>query len=133
MEVVKGLQTSDDTVDTVLGFLDTIKKEPIIVEDSPGFIVNRLLPLFVNEAFHLMQEGVATAEDIDKACTMMLQHPIGPIRLADFVGLETVLSVLEHMQQEKGERYRPCTLLKKLVKAGHHGRKAGRGVYVYGS
>jgi len=132
VEVIKGLQTSDETLSIILAFLDKIKKEPIIAKDSPGFVVNRILPLFVNEAFHVIQEGISSAEDIDKACTMMLQHPIGPMRLADFVGLDTVLAVLEHMHREMGEKYRPCTLLKQLVKAGHYGRKTGKGVYDYG-
>lgn len=131
VEVIKGFRTSDETVNVILVFLDKIKKEPIFAKDSPGFIVNRILPLFVNEAFHVIQEGIASAEDVDKACTMMLQHPIGPMRLADFVGLDTVLAVLEHMHREMGEKYRPCTLLKQLVKAGHHGRKTGKGVYEY--
>jgi 3-hydroxybutyryl-CoA dehydrogenase len=131
VEVIKGFRTSDETVNVILVFLAKIKKEPIFAKDSPGFIVNRILPLFVNEAFHVIQEGIASAEDVDKACTMMLQHPIGPMRLADFVGLDTVLAVLEHMHREMGEKYRPCTLLKQLVKAGHHGRKTGKGVYEY--
>jgi 3-hydroxybutyryl-CoA dehydrogenase len=80
---------------------------------------------------HLIQDGVASAEGIDKACTMMLQHPIGPMRLADFVGLDTTLSVLEHMHQKLGEKYRPCPLLKQLVNAGHLGRKTGKGIYDY--
>ena len=131
VEVIKGFRTSDETVNVILVFLAKIKKEPIFAKDSPGFIVNRILPLFVNEAFHVIQEGIASAEDVDKACTMMLQRPIGPMRLADFVGLDTVLAVLEHMHREMGEKYRPCTLLKQLVKAGHHGRKTGKGVYEY--
>lgn len=131
VEVIKGFRTSDDTLNAILVFLDHIKKEPILVKDSPGFVINRILPLFVNEAFHVIQEGIASAEDIDKACTLMLQHPIGPMRLADFVGLDTVLAVLEHMHRELGDKYRPCTLLKRLVKAGHYGRKTGKGIYDY--
>lgn len=131
VEVIKGFRTSDDTLNAILVFLDHIKKEPILVKDSPGFVINRILPLFVNEAFHVIQEGIASAEDIDKACTLMLQHPIGPMRLADFVGLDTVLAVLEHMHRELGDKYRPCTLLKRLAKAGHYGRKTGKGIYDY--
>ncbi len=131
VEVIRGIQTSDETLSVVLAFLKKIQKEPILVKDFPGFIINRILPLFVNEAFQVIQEGIASAEDIDKACTMMLQHPIGPMRLADFVGLDTVLAVLEHLHRELGEKYRPCMLLKQLVNAGHHGRKTGQGVYDY--
>ena len=132
VEVIKGLQTSDETLSIILAFLEKIKKEPIFAKDSPGFIANRILPLFVNEAFQVIQEGIASAEDIDKVCTMMMmQHPIGPMRLADCVGLDTILAVLEHLHREMGEKYRPCTLLKQLVKAGHHGRKTGKGVYEY--
>lgn len=131
VEVIKSPFTSHETLQMVLAFVKQIGKEPILARDSPGFIVNRLLPLFVNEAFFLIQEGVASAEDIDKACTMLLQHPIGPMRLADFVGLDTTLAVLEYMHRELGEKYRPCPLLKQLVKAGRCGRKSGKGVYDY--
>ncbi len=131
VEVIKGGQTSEDTLTVMLDFLRAIGKEPLIVKDSPGFMVNRLLPLLVNESFYLLWEGIASAEDIDKACTLMLKHPIGPLALADFAGLDTLLSVLEYLHQEKGEKYRPCPLLKELVHAGHYGRKTGKGVYDY--
>jgi len=102
------------------------------VKDSPGFVVNRLLPLLANESFHLLSEGIASAEDIDKACTTILEHPIGPLRLADFAGLDTVLYVLEYMHRQFGEKYSPCPLLRRMVGDGNLGRKTGKGVYDYG-
>ena len=132
VEIIPGLETSDDTVETVMEFVKKIGKEALIAKDFPGFIVNRLLPLLVNECFYLLWQGLASAEDIDRACTLMLQHPIGPMRMADYVGLDTVLHVLEYLYRELGEKYNPCPLLKQLVYAGHYGRKTGKGVYDYG-
>lgn len=131
VEVIRGLNTSDETVETVMGFLNILEKKPLFVKDFPGFLINRLIPLFANEAFYLLWQGIASAEDIDRACELMLKHPIGPLKLADFTGLDTLLSVLEYLHDELGEKYRPCPLLKQLVKAGHHGRKTGKGVYHY--
>ncbi len=133
VEVIRGANTTDATLETVLVFLKQIGKESICIKDSPGFAVNRLLPLLVNESFHLLQEGVASAEDIDKACTSILQHPIGPLRLADLSGLDTVLYVLEYMHGQLGEKYRPCPLLREMVSRGDYGRKTGKGVYDYGN
>ncbi len=131
VEVIQGLETSDATLESILEFIRHIGKEPLFSKDFPGFIVNRMLPLLVNEAFYLLWQGIGSAEDIDKACTLNLHHPIGPLKLADISGLDTLLSVLEYLQQEFGEKYRPCPLLKQLVKAGHLGRKSGKGVYDY--
>jgi 3-hydroxybutyryl-CoA dehydrogenase len=106
-------------------------KETFVSADFAGFIGNRLLQLFINEAFYTLMEGIATAEDIDKACKLMFRHPMGPLELADFIGLDTVLSILEYMHRELDDRFRPCPLLKQMVMAGHFGRKTGRGVYTY--
>lgn len=133
VEVISGLETSNATMQTAMEFLKTIGKEPLTAKDFPGFVVNRLLPLLVNECFYLLWEQIATAEDIDRACTLILQHPMGPLRMADLVGLDTVLLVIDHMHQEMGEKYRPCPLLKQLVHAGRLGRKTNRGVYDYGT
>ncbi|MBW1789690.1 MAG: 3-hydroxybutyryl-CoA dehydrogenase [Deltaproteobacteria bacterium] len=131
VEIILGLNTSEETAAAVTEFIRCLGKEPLPAKDFPGFIVNRLLPLLVNESFTMLWQGVATAEEIDKACTLTMGHPIGPLALADYTGLDTLLLVLEHMHREMGERYRPCPLLKQLVNAGRLGRKTGRGVYDY--
>ncbi len=131
VEVIQGVETSDTTLESILEFICRIGKEPLFSKDFPGFIVNRMLPLLVNEAFYLLWQGIGSAEDIDKACTLNLHHPVGPLKLADISGLDTLLAVLEYLQREYGEKYRPCPLLKQLVKAGHLGRKTGKGVYDY--
>jgi 3-hydroxybutyryl-CoA dehydrogenase len=107
-------------------------KETVEVKESPGFVTSRINVLIGNEAFYLLQEGVASAEDIDKALKLGLNHPMGPFELVDVVGLDTRLSVLEFLHQRLGEKYRPCPLLVKYVKAGRLGRKVGKGVYDYG-
>lgn len=132
VEIIKGLNTSNETTETVKVFIRALGKEVLTARDFPGFIVNRMMPLLVNEAFTMLWQGVAEAEEIDRGCTMMMGHPIGPLALADYTGLDTVLLVLEHMHAELGERYRPCPLLKQLVYAGNLGRKTGKGVYDYG-
>ncbi|MCP4754096.1 MAG: 3-hydroxybutyryl-CoA dehydrogenase [Proteobacteria bacterium] len=131
VEVVRGLETSDAAYETATAFLSRIGKETLLSKDFPGFIVNRMLPLMANEAFFLLWQGIGSAEDIDKSCTLMLHHPIGPLRLADYSGLDTLLSVLEYLHSEYGEKYRPCPLIRQLVKAGRLGRKTGKGVYTY--
>jgi len=131
VEVIPALGTSEETVKIVMAFLKKIGKEPLVAKDFPGFLINRLLPIFANEAFYLLWQGISSAEEIDRACKIILQHPVGPLELADLVGLDTTLAVLEYLHQELGERYLPCPLLKELVNSGYYGKKSGKGVYDY--
>ena len=131
VELIKGRDTSEETLELAKEVCKKMGKEFFIAADFPGFAGNRMLPLFANEAFYLLWENIASAEDIDRMCKVLLRHPMGPLELADFTGLDTLLSVLEYLHKEIGERYRPCPLLKQLVAAGHLGRKTGRGVYKY--
>ena len=130
-EIIRGRDTSDETLEAALAVCKQMGKDTFIALDFPGFAGNRLLPLFINEAFYVVWEGIATPEDVDKACKLMLRHPMGPMELADFTGLDTILSILEYLHKEMDDKYRPCPLLKQLVAAGHLGRKTGRGVYKY--
>ena len=131
VEIVRGLETSDDTYQVTKSVAESMGKETVEVKESPGFVTSRINVLIGNEAFYLLQEGVASAEDIDKALKLGLNHPMGPFELVDLVGLDTRLSVLEFLHQRLGEKYRPCPLLVKYVKAGRLGRKTGKGVYDY--
>ena len=133
VEIIRGLETSDDTVGVVEELAKKMDKEIFFAKDFPGFCVNRLFPLFINEAFYVLMEGISTAEDIDKGIRLILRHPMGPLELADFVGLDTILAILEYLHREIGERYRPCPLIKKLVVGGCLGLKSGKGVYDYTS
>lgn len=133
VEVVRGTHTSDDTVRTAVDLARQLGKEPVVVAESPLFIVNRILCPMINEAIFALQEGVASAEDIDRAMMLGANHPIGPLALADLVGLDTLLFVLETLHQETGDpKYRPAPLLRKLVRAGRLGRKTGSGFFEYG-
>lgn len=132
VEIIRGLETSDETYRITRDVAGRMGKETVEVKESPGFVTSRINVLIGNEAFYLLQEGVASAEDIDKALKLGLNHPMGPFELVDVVGLDTRLSVLEFLHQRLGEKYRPCPLLVKYVKAGRLGRKVGRGVYDYG-
>ncbi len=131
VEIVRGLETSDATVAAVAEVAARMNKETVTVKESPGFITSRVNALIGNEAFLMLQEGVASARDIDKALKLGLNHPMGPFELVDLVGLDTRLSVLEFLHKSMGEKYKPATLLVQYVKAGRLGRKAGRGVYEY--
>jgi 3-hydroxybutyryl-CoA dehydrogenase len=132
VEIVRGLETTAATVATVAEVATKMRKETVTVQESPGFITSRVNALIGNEAFLMLQEGVASARDIDKALKLGLNHPMGPFELVDLVGLDTRLSVLEFLHKSMGEKYKPSTLLVQYVKAGRLGRKVGRGVYEYG-
>lgn len=132
VEIVKTLKTSGDAVRTAEEFARSLDKEPVITRDRPGFIVNRILFPMINEAVCALEEGLGTAEEIDKAMKLGTNQPIGPLALADLVGLDVSLDVLNVLHQESGDpKYRPALLLKELVRAGHLGRKSGRGFFNY--
>jgi 3-hydroxybutyryl-CoA dehydrogenase len=132
VEIVCGMRTSDATRDKAVALARQLGKSPIIVKNAPGFVVNRLLLPMLNEAFFLLAEGVAKPEDIDEAMKLGCNHPIGPLALADLIGLDVLLAVMETLQADTGEpKYRPAPLLKELVAAGYLGRKSGRGVHRY--
>jgi len=131
VEVIRGLDTSDETYTTIIEFLKSLGKDTVTVSDSPGFVINRLYLPMVNEAFIALDEGLASAEEIDRCCTKGLGLPLGPLAAADAFGLDILLSCMKTFHRELGEKYRPAPLLVKLVKAGRLGRKTGRGVYDY--
>src|SRR5271155_2155745 len=131
IEVVRALETDDDTLATAVEVGTRMGKEVVVIKESPGFITSRINAMIGNEAFYMLQEGIASARDIDKALKLGLNHPMGPFELVDLVGLDTRLHILEYLQKTLGEKYRPAPLLVQYVKAGRLGRKAGRGVYEY--
>jgi 3-hydroxybutyryl-CoA dehydrogenase len=131
LEVVRGLETGDDAVATALMVGEKMGKEGVVVRESPGFVTSRINAMIGNEAFYMLQEGVASARDIDKALKLGLNHPMGPFELVDLVGLDTRLSILRFLHRTLGEKFRPCPLMEQYVAAGRLGRKSGRGVYEY--
>jgi len=132
VEVIRGLATSDETTAAVLTLAEEMGKTPVEVNDFPGFVSNRVLLPMINEAVFALIEGVADAEAIDTVMKLGMNHPMGPLMLADLIGLDTCLSILEVLHREIGDdRYRPCPLLRKYVAAGWLGRKSGRGFYTY--
>jgi len=131
IEIVRGLETSEEAVGLTQTVARGMGKETVVVRESPGFITSRINAMIGNEAFFMLEEGVASARDIDKALKLGLNHPMGPFELVDLVGLDTRLSVLEFLHRTLGEKYRPAPLLVQHVKAGRLGKKVGRGVYEY--
>ncbi len=132
VEVIRGFDTDEETFNSTMELARRLGKEPIAVNEAPLFAVNRILVPMLNEAAFVLMEGIATAEDIDRGMMLGANHPIGPLALADLVGLDVLLAVMETIYRETGDsKYRPCPLVRKLVRAGHFGRKTGRGFYTY--
>jgi 3-hydroxybutyryl-CoA dehydrogenase len=132
IEIIRGLQTSTETFDAVMDMARRLGKEPVPANDFPGFVANRILIPMINEAVYALMEGVGKAEDIDAIMRMGANHPMGPLALADLIGLDTCLEILKVLQEELGDpKYRPCPLLRKTVEAGYLGKKTGRGFYTY--
>lgn len=132
VEIVRGLETSQATVDAVFSIAETMEKTPVECRDHPGFVSNRLLMPMINEAVFAVAEGVASAEAVDQIMTLGMNHPMGPLRLADLIGLDNCLSVMRILHEELGDpKYRPCPLMVRMVDAGLLGRKSGRGFFKY--
>ena len=131
IEVVRALETDDDTLATAVEVGRRMGKEVVVIKESPGFITSRINAMIGNEAFYMLQEGIASAADIDKALKLGLNHPMGPFELVDLVGLDTRLHILEYLHNTLGEKFRPAPLLRAYVEAGRLGRKTGQGVFDY--
>ncbi|KKB36492.1 3-hydroxybutyryl-CoA dehydrogenase [Bacillus thermotolerans] len=132
VEIIRGLATADEVYQTIEDLTHALSKVPVEVNDSPGFVSNRVLMPMINEAIYTLYEGVATKEAIDEVMKLGMNHPMGPLTLADFIGLDTCLYIMETLHDGFGDdKYRPCPLLRKYVKAGWLGKKSGRGFYIY--
>ncbi|MHA2252468.1 MAG: 3-hydroxyacyl-CoA dehydrogenase family protein [Candidatus Kariarchaeaceae archaeon] len=131
IEYIKGYETADETLQTVVEYGKSMEMNTVTANESPGFIVNRLMIPQLNEAYYALQEGIASKEDIDSAMKFGLNHPMGPLTLSDFIGLDTILFITEYLHSELGEKFKPCPLLRKMVRAGKLGRKTGEGFYTY--
>lgn len=131
VEIIPGLRTAPEVVATLVALCERMGKHPVVVADAPGFVANRLLMPAVNEAIQALQEGLASREDIDAVMKLGAGHPMGPLELADFIGLDICLEILETLHRELGEKFRPCPLLRKMVDGGRLGRKCGGGFYDY--
>ena len=132
VEIIRGIATSDETYEAVRNLSVELNKTPVEVRDVPGFVSNRVLQMMINEAIYCLYEGVASVEDIDAVMKLGMNHPMGPLQLADFIGLDTVLAIMEVMYEGYADcKYRPCPLLRQYVKAGWLGKKTGKGFYTY--
>ncbi len=131
VEIIRGLETSDETVQTICEIAEQMDKQTVVINEFPGFVTSRMSALVGNEAFYMLQEGLGSPEDIDKAIKLGLNFPMGPFELVDLVGLDTRLNNLRYLHEKLGEKYRPAPLLEQYVQAGRLGRKSGRGVYDY--
>ncbi|NMA68432.1 MAG: 3-hydroxybutyryl-CoA dehydrogenase [Desulfitobacterium sp.] len=131
VEIIRGLATTDEVFEKIRDLSVEMGKTPVEVNDAPGFVANRILIPMINEAIYTLYDGIASAEDIDNVMKLGMNHPMGPLALADLIGLDTVLSICEVLHEGLGDKYRPCPLLRKYVKAGWLGRKSGRGFYIY--
>jgi len=132
VEIIRGLATSDETYETIRALTESLGKTPALANDYPGFIANRILLPMINEAVYCLMEGVADRDAIDTVMKLGMNHPMGPLTLADFIGLDVCLAIMEVLHEGLGDsKYRPCPLLRNMVRAGHLGRKSGRGFYAY--
>ena len=131
VEIIRGEVTSDETLDASIKFCHKIQKETVVINDLPGFATTRLAVMILNEAVYMLQDGLGTAEEIDKAIKFGLAHPMGPLTLGDLIGLDTALHILDYLTDEFGPKFQACPLLRKMVRAGKLGRKSGEGFYKY--
>ena len=131
VEIVRALESSEATLEAIADVAHRMGKDTVLIRESPGFVTSRINAMIGNEAFYMLQEGVASARDIDKALKLGLNHPMGPFELVDLVGLDTRLSILQYLHRTLGEKFRPCPLLEQHVRAGRLGKKVGKGVYDY--